>query len=251
MQCKALRHNCRKCGIYYPRGKTVEKCEQCGGYMQCTHEAVAGYNYCKKHGGPRPEHGWYGQGRPPVNGSKSSRGLVKLASRHIELTTDARFLSNRHSMEIVWHRVEQLAQRIEDNEAPERIKKLSALWNKFRDLDAAGKRAEAVSVKGELDAEFEKAHHDYMAWEQLFTAVDLYRRMTESEVKIAKDLKAIMTAEDGMELVSQLLAIVIQVVNDSQQLKRIIYEFRKLVGDDVEERAYSRSGRSGGEVIEA
>lgn len=177
--------------------------------------------------------------------------LVKLASRHIDLTTDGRFLSNRHSMEIVWHRVEQLAERIEDNQAPERVKNLHQLWTKFRDLDAVGKRIEAIAVKNEMDIEFEKAYHDYASWEQLFSAVDLYRKMTESEVKIAKDLKAIMTAEDGMELVSQLLAIVIQVVNDQTQLKRIIYEFRKLVGDDVEERAYSRSRGRGGETIDA
>ena len=186
-----------------------------------------------------------------MTGADSKKNLVKLASRHIQLATDGRHLSNRHSMELVWFRIEQLAERIGENDAPERLKTLYQLWAKFRDLDAAGKRVEAISVKAEIDAEFEKAYHDYASWEQLFTAVDLYRKMTESEVKIAKDLKAIMTAEDGMELVSQLLAIVIQVVNDGNQLKRIIYEFRKLVGDDVEERAYSRAGRSGGEIIDS
>lgn len=186
-----------------------------------------------------------------MSGVNSDKRLVKMASRHVKLSTDGRHLSNRHSMELVWARIEQLAERIEDNQAPGRVENLYKLWSKFRDLDAVGKRVEAIAVKAEIDVEFEKAYHDYASWEQLFIAVDLYRKMTESEVKIAKDLKAIMTAEDGMELVSQLLAIVIQVVNDSTQLKRIIYEFRKLVGDDVEERAYSRAGRSGTEIIDS
>ena len=252
MQCKALRKNCPNCKArlgYFD--KRVEKCPQCGADMHCTRDAIKGYALCPKHGGPQPQYGWYGAGIAPTNGKQSKMKLVKLASRYTELESNGRFLSNRHSMEIVWHRVEQLAERIEDNEAPERLAKLQKLWVEFRDLDASGKRVEAIAVKNLIDVEFEKAYHDYASWTQLFEAVDLYRKMTESEVKIAKDLKAIMTAEEGMELVSQLLAIVIQVVNDSTQLKRIIYEFRKLVGDDIEERAFTRAGRSSGEIIDA
>lgn len=189
-----------------------------------------------------------------MTGEHSSSRLVKLASRHLKLTTDPRYLSNRHSMEIVWHRVEELAKRIEDNQAPERVAHLYQLWTEFRDHEGQGRTVDAIKVKSQIDAEFLKVYHDYNSWTQLFEAVELYRKMAESEVKIAKDLKAMMTAEDGIELVSQLLAIVIQVVNDPIQLKRIIYEFRKLVGDSadrVEEVAHSRAGRGSGEVIDA
>lgn len=254
MQCQGLNHNCRNCKTHYANGTKVEKCTQCGADMHCTQEAVSGYRYCIHHGGPQPKYGWYGNGRAPVTGHSSSSRLVRLASRQIQLTQDGRFLSNRHSMEIVWTRIQQLVDRIEDNTSPEQLTNLYKLWVEFRDLDTQGKRVEAVQAKGKLDLEFQRVYHDYASWQQLFDAVDLYRKMTESEVKIAKDLKAIMTAEDGMELVSQLLAVVIQVVNDSNQLKRIIYEFRKLVGesaDRVEEGARSRSGRGSGEVIDA
>lgn len=181
--------------------------------------------------------------------------LVKLARRNAALTTDARYLSNRHSMEIVWTRIEQLAENIEANQSPDQLAKLQQLWQEFRAADSSGSTVEAVKLKRKLDDEFEKVYHAYASWTQMFDAVELYRKMTESEVKIAKDLKAIMTAEDGMELVTQMLSIVIQVVNDPILLKRIIYEFRKLIGEDrlsddeVKKRAAEWAGVGGRETI--
>lgn len=253
MQCQALRRNCKGCDARYSRHERVEKCTKCGADMRCGNDAIVGYSYCRHHGGPQPRYNFYGVGMAPVTGAGSKMPLVKLASRYTTLSRDGKFLSNRHSMELIWRRVEILVERIENNEAPDRLAKLTKLWNEFRDADATGKRVDAVALKTQLDNEFERAYHDYASWEQLFQAVDLYRKMTESEVKIAKDLKAIMTAEDGIELVSQLLAIVIQVVNDPVQLKRIIYEFRKLVGesgDDLEETATSWARGRSGEVID-
>lgn len=189
-----------------------------------------------------------------MTGAGSNSRLVRLASKHIELEQDGRWLSNRHSMAIVWERVSQLVERIEENQDPQRLAKLYKLWQDFRDMDQQGNRVEAIKLKGQIDLEFERVYHDYNSWSQLFEAIELYRKMTESEVKIAKDLKAMMTAEDGIELVSQLLAVVIQVVNEPVQLKRIIYEFRKIVGDTadrVEEVAHSRAGGGSGEVIDA
>ena len=253
MRCIALRRNCKQCGSRYLE-KRVEKCTTCGNDMHCKKDAIPGYKFCEKHGGPQPRYNWYGRGRAPVNGKHSSSKLVKLASRYIELTSDPRYLSNRHSMGIVWHRVEELVKRIEENQSPERVAALYRLWKEFRDHEGHGRTVEAVKAKSQIDEEFEKVYHDYNSWTQLFEAVDLYRKMAESEVKIAKDLKAVVSTEDALDLVSQLLAIVIQVENDPIKLKRIIYEFRKLVGDSadrVEEVAHTRAGGGSGEVIDA
>lgn len=233
----------------------VETCTQCGADMHCKRDAVPGYNYCVKHGGPQPRFNFYGVGRKPVTGSGSNSKLVRLASQHITLENDGRYLSNKHTIGMVLFRIEELAQRIEENASPDQVKTLYNLWMQFRELDGKGTTVELVKVKMALDQAFEKVYHDYASWTQMFEAIELARKLRESEVKIAKDLKAVMTAEDGMELVSQLLAIVIQVVNDPVQLKRIIYEFRKLVGDDsadtVEKVAHRRAGGGSGEIIDA
>jgi len=166
-----------------------------------------------------------------TNGSGSSFPLTRLAAKYNEMKQDGRILSNRHSITIIRHRVEQLVERIDKNDAPDRLNKLQKLWNKMREMEARHADLEATILKGEIDREFEAARDDYAAWEQMFNALDLDRKMVDSEVKVAKEIQAILTAEDAYELVAKLLASVIQVVNDPNQLKRIQYEFTRIVGD--------------------
>ena len=166
-----------------------------------------------------------------TTGVGSSFPLTRLAAKYNEMKTDGRILSNRHSIAIIRHRVEQLIERIDMNDAPDRLNKLQKLWNNIRDLEAQGKTLEAIGVKKEIDQQFEAAREDYLAWEQMFNALDMDRKMVSAEVSVAKEIQAILTAEDAYELVAKLLASVIQVVNDPNQLKRIQYEFTRIVGD--------------------
>ena len=106
----------------------------------------------------------------------------------------------------------------------------------MRGLENSGKELEAGIIKQQIDDEFEKAYHDYAAWEQMFSVLDLRRKMVESEVKIAKDIQAMMTAEDGYELVAQIFAAIIRIVNKFELgpkvLKAFQYEFTKIIGDE-------------------
>ena len=77
-----------------------------------------------------------------------------------------------------------------------------------------------VKIEAALDAEFEKAYHDYAAWKQMFEALALDSKMVESEVKIVKEIKAIITAEDAYELSAKLLAAVMRVVDDPKKIGR-------------------------------
>jgi hypothetical protein len=88
-----------------------------------------------------------------------------------------------------------------------------------------------MRTKKEMDTQFAAAREDYLSWEQMFNALDVRRKMIDSEVKIAKDIQAILTAEDGYELIAKITGVIIQVVNDPNQLKRIQYEITRLIGD--------------------
>ncbi len=182
--------------------------------------------------------------------------LVRLAAKYKELTTNGRLLSNRASIDVVRERIRQLAERIDTNQAPDRLAKLQELWLKFRELENKGDKLEAIIVKKDLDAEFEAAYHDYAAWKQMFDAVDLDRKLVESEVKIAKDIQAILTAEDAYELTAKILAAIIETTNamteipqdaKSKFLQRMQYEFTKLVGDEADRGV----GRSHAEIIDS
>ena len=166
-----------------------------------------------------------------TTGKGSSFQITRLAAKYNEMQKDGRLLSNRHSVGIIDHRVMQLVERIDANDAPDRLNKLQKLWNEMRDLEARQNDVEASLVKKEIDEQFAKAREDYLVWEQMFNVLDVRRKMIDSEVKIAREMHAIMTAEDGHELVKKLLASVLEVVNDPNQLKAIQYEFARLIGD--------------------
>jgi uncharacterized protein YjcR len=166
-----------------------------------------------------------------TTGAGSSFPLTRLASKYNEMKKDGRILSNRHSITIIDHRIMQLVERIDANDAPDRLNKLQKLWNEMRDFEMRGNEVEATLIKKAIDVQFEKAREDFLSWDQMVNILDARRKMVDSEVKVAKDIQAILTAEDAYELVAKLLASVIQVVNDPNQLKRIQYEFTRIIGD--------------------
>lgn len=175
------------------------------------------------------------------------------------MSTDGRFLSNQQSLEIVRTRVRELANRIDQNQAPERLATLRELWDEYIRLEDRGNHLESKAVRNRIAEEFEAAYHDYAAWQQMFEALDLDRKMVESEVKIAKELKAILTAKDAYELAAKLLASIIEaatslIADDSIRakfLKRIQYEFARLIGDRRSDQGDEGPGGGGGEVIDS
>ena len=228
--CKGFLHTCKNCEKRFHSYDKTNPCE-CGADRRCGNAAVVGYNFCSKHGGPSPTHGYYGKGRPMTTGEGSSFPLTRLAAKYNQMKTDGRILSNRHSIEIIRHRVEQLIERIDANDAPDRLNRLQRLWGEFSEQFSKDNLIEATMTMKQIDEQFRAAREEYLAWEQMFHALDLDRKMVDSEVKVAKDIQAILTAEDAYELVAKLLGSVIAIVDDPNQLKRIQYEFTKIVGD--------------------
>lgn len=168
-----------------------------------------------------------------TTGKGSNFQLTRIAASYNEIQGNGRILSNRKAMEIIWKRVEQLAERIDLNEAPERMAKIQKLWVEFRALTAQEKEVEALIVAKEIDAEFDAAYHDYMAWRQMFDALEIHSKMTESEVKIMKDMRALMTAEDAYELVAQVMAVLLQVLQDDpKKLKEAQFALTRIIGEN-------------------
>jgi hypothetical protein len=66
----------------------------------------------------------------------------------------------------------------------------------------------------------------------MITAIDLDRKLVESEVKVVKEIKAILTAEDAYELIAKILAIILRIFpDDKAKLKQVQYEFTRLIGE--------------------
>ena len=230
MDCAGYKTTCKKCGRRFKRGDKTNPCPDCGEDRHCGKSAVSGYKFCEVHGGPNPSKGYYGHGRGIVTGSSSSFPLTKLAAKRNELRNNGVFLSNSRSIEIVRRRLEELLNRIDKNQAPDRLDNLHKLWKKFR-REEHSDPTQAPFTKKEIDAEFEAAYHDYAAWNQMFDVLRLDKELIESEVKIAKDLHAMLTAEDAYTLIADVFSVIMNIEEDPMKLKRYQFELTRLIGE--------------------
>jgi hypothetical protein len=221
---------------------------------RCEAWAVSGYTRCQAHGGPVPARGFYGTGTM-TTGASSSFPLTRLAAKYNQMTTEGRILSNRAAIEVIDLRVKQLLERVDVDEAPERVAKLYDLWTKMREHQSNGRETEAMALAIEIDTQFEKVYHDYQAWTQIFQALDLRGRSVEREVKILKEIRAVMTAEDAYQMIAKLLGSVMRVIGDEPaKLKQVQYEFARIIGessDRVAEEVISDDWGGGGEGLVA
>jgi hypothetical protein len=230
VECKGLRTTCRKCGIRFKWGDKTNPCPECGEVRNCGKPAVSGYGYCDLHGAPNPGHNYWGYGNL-MTGNFASFPLTRLAAKKNEMIRDGQILSNRKSIDIIGRRVDELLERIDQNQAPDRLAVLFKLWEKYKTAQHKGDTLKELQAKSDLDDAFEAAYHDYAAWKQMFEALDLHRTMVESEVKIAKDMHAILSAEDAYELVADIFAVILRIEDNPKKLKRYQYELTRIIGE--------------------
>ena len=190
-----------------------------------------------------------------TTGAKSSFPIVRLAARYNQMLADGRVLSNRQAIDIADIRIRQLLERVDVDEAPERVAKLYSLWGEYMSAKRSGTSAEAMTLEKRIDDEFERVYHDYQAWKQIFEALNLRSQWVEREVKIATAINAVLTAEEAYQAFAKLLAAAMNVVGDDpKKMKRLQYEFSRIIGERSDRLAETDgaedSGGSGEGVVE-
>lgn len=229
MQCASFIKTCRECEE--PNDGKQKTCPKCGADLRCTREAVNGYTRCPNHGGPAPARNFYGKGNM-TTGSGSSFPLMRLAARYNKMMQDGNYLSSRAAIDLIEQRIKQLAERVDIDEAPDRMNRLAGLWKEYMEAKGQNRTMDAVKIEGQIDYEFEKVYHDYAAWEQIFKAVDILGKQKERELKALTTIKAVMTAEDGYHLAAKLLGAVVRVIGDEpKKIKQVQYEFTRIIGE--------------------
>lgn len=225
--CTARRRVCRQCEKRYPQFHTNDVCMECGESMICGAATVKGFSECQNHRGPNPNKGQYG-----MDHDLNKFPIVKLAERYRAVVKDARILSLRGAIEVIRQRIANLAERIDMKDAPDRMARLNKYWVDYlqakNDMDNAG----MTVLQKQITEEFERGHDDYAAWNAMVQALDLERKLVGDEVKIIKEVRGILTAEDAHELVAKMLSIILRVFRDDKvKLRQVKYEFIRMIGD--------------------
>jgi len=258
-QCKSFLHKCRVCGLRFHDWDKAPTCPDCGADRHCKQQAVSGYNFCPNHGAPNPRNNYWGIGRPMTNGGASQFPLTRLAAKYNKMMKDGRILSNRHSIVIIRDRVIQLMERLDENDAPDRLAVLEKLWGQYKEQKDAGQNVEMILTAKKIDLAFEAARTDFAVWNQMIQLLDLDRKMVESEIKIAREIKAIITADEATEMLAKIMASIFSAVNSMTTvsihdkgiiLKRVQYEFSRITGDYADQETYEGTEPGGGEIIE-
>jgi hypothetical protein len=252
-QCEFLLDICRNCKKSYRRDERYLTCIECGEDRQCGFKASTGSRFCYRHGAPNQKAKFSGMyvGRPMVTGKQSRSLIPRMASKYMEQTKDSMYILNKKSIDLLDARIIDLLDRTDAEASPERIERIAKYWKELN-LAVPGLKYDVSDDKAAyraytlLDDEIEAAYHDYAAWKQIFEALELRRKHTESEMKILKDMKTLMTAEDGMELVAQLFAAIMKVLKDEPKGHHLInlirIEFDRITGATTVGETETRSG---------
>lgn len=230
MKCVGILAKCRDCGFWNKDEK--KQCPNCGSTnMKCTSNAVKGYNRCEKHGGPNPKNNYYGS-QKMVTGMNSQFPITRLAAKYAQIQSDGVVMSNRAAIDVIDTRIRQLLDRVDVEDAPERMARLYTLWQEYEECLAKDDKLNEIVTRKAISETFEKAYHDYQGWKQILEALDLRGKQVEREVKVIKEMKGLMTAEDGYELVAKIMGAIMRLFQgDSHTLKKVQYEFTKIIGE--------------------
>lgn len=234
VRCKGLIWRCRTCNTNFGYMDRTNPCPVCGEDRQCNYTALYPHTRCKNH----LKGNYMTPGNTLKHGGRSKYPLMNLAGKYLELKDDAVLNSVRPLMDILDARIVQLLDRVTDEESDQRWKNLLDAFDTFErhySIPLDGKEREAFNT---LKHHFEKAYHDYMSWQDIYKAMEEYRRMAETETKRLKDMNAMMTVEDGMKLTAGLLAAIMEVtrllINDDHTrasfIQQISTRFVQLTG---------------------
>lgn len=192
-----------------------------------------------------------------MSGGDSQFALVRLSSTYLEAQKNGNLLSNRAGMDVLDKRIVQLLERLENQDYPEQFAAFRELWEEYKGVEGT---IEAIKVRKKIDSVCDATFHDYMAFTQIQSIVETRRKLSETEAKILKDMHAILTAEDAYKLTAQLLAAITGAVQQEPEispnvkahlLKRIIYEFTRIIGETTGDGHEEQPLRSLGEVIDS
>lgn len=238
--CNYPVRTCRNCKTRLAGTEDKKNCYNCGELRKCSNAPMYPSTVCRIHGGGSIKKGT-SPGRPPITGEYSKFPLIKmtndkrvklrLTDRVQEAMADPELVALRKPLALISLRVQDLIERLEQSEDPERWEKALDAFNDFA-LVYRGRGAAPDERKAyrRLSAIMEEAKNDYDAWQDIMKTIEVGRKLSESERKRLIQMKAVMTSEEVLEIAMSLLNAVIEETDDPIKLKRIQTKFIRIIG---------------------
>lgn len=195
---------------------------------RCKNPGTGTGGRCKFHGGATP----VGPAAPSWKHGRHSKYLPSgLAAKYHDALNDPELTSLRSELALVDGRVSELLEALGETGNVRLWKEARA---KLDAIQATGKKrvnaAQAQSLMTELDALLTRGLSHAATWDELYAALDLRRRTSESETRRLKDLQQLVPVNQMFSFLSVFMTEVKVVVKDPAVLTRLSAFLSQLVG---------------------
>jgi hypothetical protein len=173
---------------------------------------------CRLHGGKALK----GIAHPNFKGKGYSEGLpYDLIDAFETARADPELLQLRDEIALVQTRIKQLIQRLTTGEAQTRWKDVKDTFRSLKRAQAQQDKvgyAEAIDDLGRLLSD---ADQDYRVWDDLYKAMHMQGRLIAQEQKRLMDMNALVSADQAVGFVTEVMQIVAANVTDKRALQTI------------------------------
>jgi hypothetical protein len=191
----------------------------------CQRWALAGRGRCRLHGGKSLA----GTACPHFHSGRYSAYVPqRLRERYEQAEHDPALLSLKSEVALTDARLADLLARVDTGESGQLWATLKKAHEEFKVYRLAGDVPKMNVTLAKIEALLNSAVDDHQAWAEIGTLVEQRRKLAESESKRLITLQQMLSAEEAMVLMRNMVDIVTRHVSDRQALSAIVVEMRQL-----------------------
>lgn len=191
----------------------------------CGHLAMQGQQVCHMHGGKTPR----GLAAPSWQHGRYSKALpAGLGAAYERARTDGELIALRDELALVDARLTALLESLTSGGGAEAWERLSAAWRRLERAPTgdAGQLERAAALRVIHDLIVAGAA-EASVWSEVYDALELRRRLADTERKRLEALRATITAQEAMALIGTLAASVKRHVTDRAALAAITADLER------------------------
>lgn len=206
------------------------------GTKPCLKPALYGHRFCAHHaniGSPSGPRLYKNRRASKYHGALPAR----LVAAYEASLDDGRLLQMREEVALLDSRIVDLLARVDSGESGRLWGKLGESHQEFSLARRQGKVELMQEKLAELEALIAAGKHDAEAWREIQQALDLRRKLVESERKRIGEQQQAVTAEQLAGFMSTLLELLTHEIDDTATLSRIsnkLYQMVTIEGEAIE-----------------
>lgn len=180
---------------------------------------------CYHHGGKIPR----GPALPQYKDGRYSKLLpARLAANYERAASDTDLLVLREDIALVDARLADVLSRVDSGESGASWKKAKAALAMMQDGLSKNDTAAAKAGMVDLDSIIKKGMSDHYAWREVGELLDRRERLVRSERRRMVELQQMITNEQALTMMSAIVALVKEHVDDKHALAAISDGIRRL-----------------------